>query len=296
LYYCDPYDIPLPEGHKFPMEKYRLIRHELERNGRFRFAVGPLARREEILAVHAAEYVDAVLDGQLGAAEVRRIGFPQVPELVTRTLSSVGGTVAAAREALRCGWSGVLAGGTHHAYREFGSGFCVFNDIAVAAVDLLRNGLAGRVAVVDFDVHQGDGTAAIFANEPRVFTLSLHGRDNFPFRKMRSDLDVEFASGTGDAEYLAAVERALAAVGEWGPDFVFYQCGVDGLVEDRFGKLALTRAGLRVRNELVFAAVQEWGVPCVLTLGGGYAVPIERTVEAAADVYLGAGIRLRREG
>lgn len=270
------------------MEKYRLLRNRLEMTGRFRFAPGPMARMEDVLRVHAEEYVEAFLAGTLSEAELRRIGFPRVPELIARTLSSTGATVAAAEVARREGWAGVLAGGTHHAYREFGSGFCVLNDIAVAAARLLAEGKAERVAVVDLDVHQGDGTAAIFAGEERVFTLSLHGRHNFPFRKMKSRLDVEFENGTGDREYLAALEEALPVVDAFEPDFVFYQAGVDALAEDRLGKLAMTAAGLAARDQMVFAWVRRQGVPVVVTLGGGYAEPIARTVEAASEVYLTA--------
>jgi acetoin utilization deacetylase AcuC-like enzyme len=289
LYYCDPYDIPLPEGHKFPMDKYRLLRRRLEAEGRFRFAPGPLIGREALLLAHDEGYVDSVLDNTISDEALRRIGFPRVPQLITRTLSSVGGTLAASLEALRNGWSGVLAGGTHHAYRDFGSGFCVFNDIAVAACHLLENGLARRIGVIDLDVHQGDGTAAIFAGNPQVFTLSLHGANNFPFRKQCSSLDVAFADGTGDEEYLAALGPALDRVASWAPDFVYYQCGVDALRTDRLGKLAMSREGLARRDRMVLGAVRGWGVAFVLTLGGGYSEPISETVEAAAQTYLLGG-------
>jgi acetoin utilization deacetylase AcuC-like enzyme len=267
------------------MEKYRLIRKALEAQSEFRFAPGPEARREDLIRVHAESYVDAFVEGRLSEAEVRRIGFPQVPMLIARSLSSVGGTVAASDVALREGWAGVLAGGTHHAYRDFGSGFCVLNDIAVAASRLLAEGAVGQVLVIDLDVHQGDGTASIFAAEPRVFTFSAHGRNNFPFRKQRSDLDVEFENGTEDEAYLAAVEAALPKAFACGPDFIFYQAGVDALGTDRLGKLCLTAEGIERRDRLVFEAVRDVGVPCVVTLGGGYSAPIAHTVEAAAKTY-----------
>ena len=293
LYYCDHHDIPLPGGHKFPMEKYRLIRQELESEPQFRFAPGPMARREDLLRVHDAAYVDAFLSGTLGEAQMRRIGFPQVPKLIARSLSSVGGTVAASRRALVEGWSGVLAGGTHHAYRDFGSGFCVLNDIAVAAQTLLDEGLVRRVAVVDLDVHQGDGTASIFAGRPEVFTFSAHGRHNFPFRKQTSSLDLEFENGTADAEYLDAVEKVLPLAFEFGADIVFYQAGVDALASDRLGKLSMTASGLKQRDEMVFRMVAAAGVPCVVTLGGGYAEPISDTVQAAVSTYRSAAQILR---
>jgi acetoin utilization deacetylase AcuC-like enzyme len=293
LYYCDHHDIPLPAGHKFPMEKYRLIRQELEPAGVFRFAPGPLVERPDLLRVHDADYVDAFLGGALDAAQVRRIGFPQVPQLIARSLSSVGGTLAAARRCLREGLSGVLAGGTHHAYRDFGSGFCVLNDIAVAAQALLDEGLVRRVLVVDLDVHQGDGTAAIFAGREEVFTFSAHGRHNFPFRKQVSTFDLEFDNGTTDEDYLTALEPALERVFGWTADIVFYQSGVDALATDRLGKLALTHEGLKRRDALVFDWVRRKQLPCVITLGGGYAEPIRDTVVAAANTYRTAASGLR---
>ena len=285
LYYCDHYDIPLPDGHKFPMEKYRLIRRELQREASFRFAPGPLVEHEDLLRVHDAAYVAAFLDGSLSESQIRRIGFPQVPQLITRTLSSVGGTLAASKRALQEGWSGVLAGGTHHAYRDFGSGFCVLNDIAVAAQTLLDSGLVRRIAIVDLDVHQGDGTASIFQDTPAVFTFSAHGRNNFPFRKQHSDFDLDFENGTGDEEYLSRLSIEVARAFAFQPDIVFYQAGVDGLAEDRLGKLALTESGLARRDALIFDLVLKAGIACVVTLGGGYSSPIEHTVRAAANTY-----------
>ncbi len=262
-----------------------MIRQALEAQSEFRFAPGLEARREDLIRVHAESYVDAFLEGRLSEAEMRRIGFPQVPRLIERSLSSVGGTVAAAQVALQEGWAGVLAGGTHHAYRDFGSGFCVLNDIAVAAARLLEEGVVRQILVVDLDVHQGDGTASIFAEEPRVFTFSAHGKNNFPFRKQTSDLDVEFENGTGDEEYLEAVAVALPKAFACGPDFVFYQAGVDALGSDRLGKLCLTAEGIELRDRMVFETVRDTGLPCVVTLGGGYAEPIAHTVTAAAQTY-----------
>ncbi|MBM3760345.1 MAG: histone deacetylase [Acidobacteria bacterium] len=285
LYYCDHHDIPLGAGHKFPMEKYRLIRRELERTPQFRFAPGPLVSRDDLIRVHDAAYVDAFLEGRLDASQVRRIGFPQVPELISRSLSSVGGTLAAAERSLIEGWSGVLAGGTHHAFRDFGSGFCVLNDIAVAARSLLDRSLVRRVLIVDLDVHQGDGTAAIFSEHPEVFTFSAHGRNNFPFRKQQSDWDLEFENGAEDDAYLSALAPALAQVFAQEFDIVFYQAGVDGLRSDRLGKLSLSADGIAARDRLVFEHVARLHIPCVVTLGGGYAEPIQDTVTAAANTY-----------
>jgi acetoin utilization deacetylase AcuC-like enzyme len=288
LYYCDPYDIPLPAGHKFPMEKYRLLREELAREPGFRFALGPLADTEDLLRVHDGEYLRRFLSRELDAGELRRIGFPNVPQLVTRTLSSTGATVAAGFLALEEGAAGVLAGGTHHAHRDFGAGFCVLNDIAVAAAGLLEKKKLERIAVVDLDVHQGDGTAAIFAGDSRVFTFSAHGKHNFPFRKMASDLDLAFENGAEGEEYLEALEEALDQVFAGRPQFVFYQAGVDALAEDRLGKLSLTKEDLARRDQMVFARCRDRGIPFVVTLGGGYADPIRLTVEAAANTYRAA--------
>jgi acetoin utilization deacetylase AcuC-like enzyme len=183
------------------------------------------------------------------------------------------------------GFGGALAGGTHHAFRAEGSGFCVFNDIAVAAMSLLEQCGLERVAVVDCDVHQGDGTAQIFAEEQRVFTLSLHGRKNFPFRKQRSRLDVELEDATGDEEYLAALRNALDAVLAWRPQALFFQSGVDGLACDKLGRLALTHDGLQRRDQMVLSACRDEQIPVVVTLGGGYGSPLEATVEAHANTY-----------
>lgn len=300
LYYCDHHEIPLPPEHRFPARKYRLLRDLLSlttaaQPGAFEFCEAPEADMELIAAVHDAAYVDAFLGGTLDAAAVRRIGFPWSPGLVRRTLASVGGTLAATAEALQTGWGGALAGGTHHAFPGYGSGFCVFNDFAVATGWLRREcaGAKPRVAIVDLDVHQGDGTAAFFEGDPEVLTLSLHGANNFPFRKQRSKIDVTFEDGAGDAEYLAALAPALDKVAAFGPDFVFYQSGVDGLAEDQLGRLALTREGLGQRDRMVFETIRRLGVPVVVTLGGGYAAPIERTVEAHAQTFrlaLAAGL------
>ena len=295
LYYCDHHEIPLPPEHRFPARKYRLLRDLLSLTtppGAFTFCEAPEAETAWIAAVHDPSYVDAFVGGRLDAAAVRRIGFPWSPGLVRRTLASVGGTVAATAEAVSSGWGGALAGGTHHAFPAYGSGFCVFNDFAVAIGWLRRMGgaAARRVAIVDLDVHQGDGTAAFFENDASVLTLSLHGANNFPFRKQRSKIDVTFEDGAGDAEYLAALGPALERVREFGPDLVFYQSGVDGLAEDQLGRLGLTAGGLAQRDRMVFETIRQLSVPAVITLGGGYASPIERTVEAHAQTF-----RLARE-
>jgi acetoin utilization deacetylase AcuC-like enzyme len=223
---------------------------------------------------------------------MRRIGFPWSPQLVRRTLASVGGTLAATADALRTGFGGNLAGGTHHAFYAEGSGFCVFNDLAVAI-----RARRLRAAVVDLDVHQGDGTAAIFEDDPAVLTLSLHGQNNFPFRKQRSRIDIALPDGTGDDAYLSRLAAALPQVREFGPGILFYQSGVDTLSGDRLGRLALTHAGLVERDRMVFQFVRDVGIPIVVTLGGGYADPIDRTVEAHANTFrTAAGLQPRPYG
>jgi acetoin utilization deacetylase AcuC-like enzyme len=215
--------------------------------------------------------------------------------LVQRTLCSVGGTLAATSDALESGYGAVLAGGTHHAFRGEGAGYCVFNDIAVAARWLLTHRGLERIAVVDCDVHQGDGTAQIFADEARVFTLSLHGRRNFPFRKQQSTLDVELEDATGDDEYLAALETALGKVLQWKPQALFFQSGVDGLACDRLGRLSLTHEGLRRRDQMVLSACRENEIPVVVTLGGGYGEPLDATAEAHANTYRSALVIFGKE-
>ena len=285
LFYTDQHAIDLPAEHRFPMPKYRMIRDLLAADGRFEFIAAPLASAEIVQLAHDSEYVGRFLAGSLSAQEMRRIGFPWSEQLVRRTMASVGGTLSATEEALSTGWGGTLAGGTHHAFRGEGSGYCVFNDIAVAIQSLRHTGRVRRVAVVDLDVHQGDGTAQIFADEPSVLTFSMHCEANFPFRKQQSKIDISLREGTGDEEYLAQLEVVLPQVFEFRPDIIFYQSGVDGLYADALGKLKLTHEGLKRRDRLVMTAVRGSGVPFVVTLGGGYAKPIELTAEAHANTF-----------
>jgi acetoin utilization deacetylase AcuC-like enzyme len=285
LFYCDHYSIPLPAGHKFPAEKYRLLREALARDSVFDLEPAEFARPELIELAHDPAYVTGFLNGSLDPAIMRRIGFPWSHELTRRTLASLGGTLAASEDALRTGFGGNLAGGTHHAFRSEGAGFCVFNDIAVAVLALRHAHRVRRAAVVDLDVHQGDGTAAIFQDDPDALTVSIHGRNNFPLRKQRSKMDVDLPDGAGDAEYLAALESVLPRVFEFVPEIVFYQAGVDGLSGDRLGRLALSLDGLEQRDQMVLQMCRSHGVPVVITLGGGYAEPIAQTVEAHANTF-----------
>jgi len=271
------------------MPKYRLLRERLVATGVLAEAEleeADLIDRASLLLAHTPHYVETVFSGSLTEADQRRIGFPWSEGLLARSRASVQGTVAAARAALRDGMAGNLAGGTHHAAAGHGSGFCVFNDIAVAARALQRDGAIDRALVVDLDVHQGDGTAAIFEGDDSVFTFSMHGAKNFPFRKQRSSLDVDLRDGCDDTEYLEALARHLPEVMDRArADIVFFQAGVDPLQQDLLGRLELSLEGLRARDRMVARVARERGIPLVLTLGGGYANPIAMSVEAHAATW-----------
>jgi acetoin utilization deacetylase AcuC-like enzyme len=266
------YTAPLPPGAFFPMDKYSLTMDALHDSG-VALTVHmpeetPLAA---LLAVHTQDYVEAILNGTLGAEETRRIGFPITPRVVRRSLLASGGTWLAARWARLYGYAANTAGGSHHAHAGFGAGFCVFNDIAIAARRLLDAGDARRILVVDLDVHQGDGTAAIFADDPRVFTFSMHCQANFPARKASSDLDVGLPIGTDDTHYLEMLAHHLPDVlAQAEPDLIFYLAGVDPHINDRLGRLALTDNGLADRDSYVASAAQSAGTPLVSVMGGGY--------------------------
>ncbi|MEM9106896.1 MAG: histone deacetylase [Pseudomonadota bacterium] len=282
------YTLPLPSGHRFPRGKYAKLRARLLEDGVLNanqlFESSP-ADDEMVLRAHAPDYVAQFERGVLEEKAMKRIGFPWSRELVMRTRATVGGAVAAAEAALEHGMSGQLAGGTHHAHPTFGSGYCIYNDQAVAALHLLAEGVVERVAIIDLDVHQGDGSAAILADNPFVFVFSMHGEKNFPFRKFPADLDVALPDGTHDEDYLRALADHLPAVFSFHPDFVFYQAGVDPLAEDRLGRLALTHEGLVQRDQAVLQACKSRGIPVSLAIGGGYADPIEASVTAYANTY-----------
>ena len=285
LYYCDTHPIPLPPGHKFPASKYALLRRLLETEHHYDFQESPFAPVPAIELAHDSNYVRGFLDGTLDPRIMRRIGFPWSESLVRRTLASVGGTLAAATAAIEDGFAGNLAGGTHHAFRTEGSGFCVFNDIAIAILNLRQNRQVERAAVIDLDVHQGDGTASIFEGDPVVLTVSLHGDNNFPFRKQQSCIDIGLPDGTEDECYLEQLKSVLPSIAGFRPGILFYQSGVDGLAADRLGRLRLTHQGLIERDRLVLEFSRQNHIPLVITLGGGYAEPVERTVEAHANTF-----------
>jgi acetoin utilization deacetylase AcuC-like enzyme len=276
------FTIPLPPGHRFPVSKYPLVRDTVLRRGLI--ALQSLEEpeptpRADLALVHTEPYLDAVIEGTLAEEPVRRLGLPWSPELRERSVRTVQGTVEAARDALRDGAGINLAGGTHHAFADRGEGFCVFNDVAVAIRVLQREGRARRVAVVDLDVHQGNGTARIFAGSPSVHTFSLHGEKNYPFHKEQSHLDVGLPDGCEDREYLAALAGHLPQLlDSVRPELVFYLAGADPYEGDRFGRLRLTLDGLRARDRMVFLACRARGLPVVLTLAGGYARAVEDVV------------------
>jgi len=282
-FYSDHFTLPLPEGHRFPMAKYSFLRQRVMEAGLF--APGELqearpAGDDQLLLAHDPDYVERVVNGRLTEKEVRRIGFPWSPEMVERSRRSVGATIQAARAALAEGFGANLAGGTHHAYPDHGEGFCVFNDVAVAARVLQAEGRVRQVLVIDCDVHQGNGTAAIFANDPSVFTFSIHGAKNFPFHKEVSDLDIALPDGAGDEVYLEALERGLQeALERAGAGLAFYLAGADPFQGDRLGRLALTKEGLVRRDRLVFTACRDQGLPLAITMSGGYATRVEDIVE-----------------
>ena len=274
------------------MGKYVRLRDRLLASGAFvagDFGVAEAATDEQILRVHDAGYLRRVVTGALDAAEMRAIGFPWSERMVERSRRSSGATLAAARVALTRGWGANLAGGTHHAFRDRGEGFCVFNDAAIAARAMQVEAGLSRIAVIDCDVHQGNGTASIFAGDASVFTFSIHGARNFPFRKEASDLDIELADGTGDDEYLWHLERGLDETLERAdPQLAFYLAGADPYEGDRLGRLKLTKAGLRRRDERVLGTLRARGIPVAIAMAGGYAHDIDDSVEIHANTLIAA--------
>ena len=275
----DRFELPLPPGHRFPARKYAMLRERVQALGIEVDLEPPAATRVQLGRVHDAGYLGRVFDGSLTRQEERRIGLPWSPAMLERSRRSTGATLVACHHALDHGAAIYLAGGTHHAFADRGEGFCVFNDVAVAAAELLDEGRLGRMCVVDLDVHQGNGTAAIFEHDVRVFTFSIHGATNFPFHKTRSDLDVALPERTGDLAYLQALRAHLDVVLDASqPDLVVYIAGADVYAGDRLGRLALTPRGIAARDRFVFDTLKARGLPWAMVMGGGYAEPIDETV------------------
>jgi acetoin utilization deacetylase AcuC-like enzyme len=283
LFYTDNFTFSLPKGHSFPIDKYALLRERIMETA----IVGPeeilepqAATEEDILRVHSDDYVNRFFQGRLTPAEIRRIGFPWSSALVERTKRSCGATIQSCRAALEEGIAANLAGGTHHAFQDRGEGYCIFNDVAIAAHRMQAEKLIQRVTVIDCDVHQGNGTAAIFREDSSVFTFSIHGEKNFPFRKENSDLDIPLKNGTGDADYLETLEKSLTTVLDAAhADLAIYIAGADPFLDDRFGRLALSKKALAARDRLVFDRCAERSMPVAVTMGGGYAREVNDTVD-----------------
>lgn len=285
----DPiYAHPLPEGHRFPMLKYELIPEQLLHEGIITednlFSPGPVAE-EIILRSHAKAYWKQLRDLTLPAKEQRRIGFPLSPQLLERELRIAQGTIDGALFARDFGIAFNVAGGTHHAGSNWGEGFCMLNDQAIAANYLLSAGLHRKILIIDLDVHQGNGTAEIFYNEPNVFTFSMHGEKNFPFRKERSDLDIGLEDGIEDAAFLKILEDTLPELLKFKPDFIFYLAGVDVLNSDKLGKLALSKAACKERDRMVLQFCKDHDLPVQVSMGGGYSPNIKDIVDAHCNTF-----------
>lgn len=279
-FYTDQFVLPLPPGHRFPMEKYARLRQRVEASGIAQMCVPDAATDEQILRCHDPDYLEKVKTGTLSPSEQRRIGFPWSPGMVERSRRSSGATVAALRAALNEGVGVNLAGGTHHACSDHGEGFCVWNDSAIAARDLQAHGLVNRVVIVDCDVHQGNGTAQITSGDDTIFTLSIHGEKNFPHRKHPSDLDIGLSDNTKDDEYLHIVEQGVRqALFLANADVAIYQSGADPFIGDRLGKLAISKEGLAERDHLVMSLLYQAQLPFAVTMGGGYAPNIDDIVD-----------------
>ena len=287
LYYTDQFDLPLPEGHQFPISKYRLLRERIalaDWAKSCELVVPPAATDEQLCLIHDAAYVRRIQNGTISEKEIRRIGFPWSPELVERSRRSTGATIAAAHTAYETSSISInLAGGTHHAFRDRGEGFCVFNDVAVAARVLQSATQATQCLVVDLDVHQGNGTAEIFAQDPSVQTFSIHGNRNYPLKKTTSDLDIALDTNTDDLPYLENLERSLSKLMKQEFDFVFYVAGADPYHADRLGRLALSKEGLQRRDEMVFQRCRERRIPIAVTMAGGYAEEVDDIIDIHAN-------------
>ncbi len=285
FFFTDHIQVPITEGHSFTMEKYRLLHEALLREGVMQdqqLLPAPLASKEELLLAHDISYVEGLLRGTLSEKELRPIGLTWSDKLLERSLAAVGGFIQVTEAALEQGFSSLLAGGTHHAHADRGEGYCVFNDFAVAALKILHSGKAKKVLIIDLDVHQGNGNSSILGQRDDVFILSLHGEKNYPFRKVKSHLDVALPEDTNDEDYLKALEAALGSI-HFDYDILLYQAGVDNLKEDSLGTFHMSFEGLMKRDQMVFEFAKE--KPVAMAIGGGYAKPIELTVQAHLNTF-----------
>jgi acetoin utilization deacetylase AcuC-like enzyme len=285
FYYTDHIEVPLPPGHRFPMIKYRMLREKVISDGIIhpnQLHESPIVCEEDLLRAHDEAYVFGLKNNTLSEKELRPIGLNWSPELLKRSYTSVGGFVAASESALKTGFSALLAGGTHHAHADRGEGYCVFNDFAVAALRLIELKMVKKILILDLDVHQGNGNSSILGNRDDIFIFSMHGEKNYPFRKVPSHLDVALPEKTNDATYLKKLEKSLSTLPR-DFDMIFYQAGVDNLKEDTLGTFDLSFEGLMKRDQMVFEFSR--GRPLAMAVGGGYARPIELTVEAHANTF-----------
>lgn len=298
LYFHEIYSSGLDRTARFPVDRYQLLAKKLSESDEKKllsWQTPRLACQQEIQLVHEQDYVERFFNHQLTEKEIRRIGLrPWKEAIVERTLRLTGGALQALEQVLVYGhtMAGNMAGGTHHAFRKEGAGYCIFNDLAICAEKALLNSAVEKILILDLDVHQGDGTAKIFEGDERVFTVSLHGKNNFPFRKQTSDWDVEFENDTGDEEYLTVLDEVLSKLSNQAFDLVFFQAGVDALDSDALGLLKLSREGLGKRNQRVFAWRERMQLPMVIFMGGGYAKPIDDTVDAFTDLFMEAANRI----
>lgn len=287
FFYTDEFVLPLPNGHQFPMDRYRMLRERIGEVGITtpdQLQIPTAATREQLLRVHCAEYVERVFSGTLSREDQRRIGFPWTPQMVERSRRSVGATIQAALVAVESGFAANLAGGTHHASFDRGSGYCVFNDVVVTIGELRARQLLQRAVVIDCDVHQGDGTALLCRNDPDAFTFSIHAQKAFPARKQQSDLDIALPPQTRDDEYLDALARGLEQIRSQQPfEMAFYLAGADPFEGDRLGGLSVTKRGLAQRDQMVKDCCQQLGIPVVIAMAGGYAERIDDIVDIQAQ-------------
>ncbi|MBI5712665.1 MAG: histone deacetylase [Chloroflexi bacterium] len=283
FFYCDHHTFPLPASHRFPLLKYAKLRERIQRElPQASLHTTHAASEEQILRVHDHDYLQKLKEGTISEKEGRRLGLPWTPQLLTRSLYSVGGTIAAAHAAVEDRIAMNLAGGTHHAYPDHGEGFCVFNDVAIAIRALQDEGVVERVVIIDCDVHQGNGTAFIFQDDANVFTFSIHGAKNFPLHKEKSDLDIELADGTGDDDYLSELDWGVRrALDLSQAQLAFYLAGSDPFEGDTLGRLKLSKAGLAARDRLVLDHCRAAGIPVAITMSGGYA----RNIEDSVDIH-----------
>jgi acetoin utilization deacetylase AcuC-like enzyme len=283
IFYIDHFHIPLPADHRFPLEKYSLLRQKIINDSigdNVTLCVPRAATHQELLRAHSPDYLQCLQTGKMTAKEMRRTGFPWSNELIERGKRSVGATIEACLAALRENIAVSLSGGTHHAFRDRGEGYCLLNDSVTAARALQAGNYLHKILIVDCDVHQGNGTAALVGDDPSIFTFSIHGKNNFPFHKEKGDLDIALSDGTGDSDYLAALQNGLLrTLNLFDAQMVIYLAGADPFADDRFGRLSVSKEGLLNRDQMVFRFCREAGIPIAVTMAGGYARNIEDTVD-----------------